>query len=189
MANRFVRPHLSFQLLAWNTHMKLKQGINVMHAFTERIIEERKQSLLHADARHTTDEMEFDGDGIGAKKRLAFLDVLLQARVDGQPLLDKQIRDEVNTFMFEGHDTTTSAISFCLYALSRHPEIQDKVFEEIRSNFGDDLNRRISYADLQKMNYLNCVIKESLRLFPPIPAVGRCLDRELKLGKNKKKKE
>ncbi|XP_005177310.2 cytochrome P450 4ae1 isoform X1 [Musca domestica] len=181
MANRFVRPHLSFQLLAWNTHMKLKQGINVMHAFTERIIEERKQSLLHADARYRTDEMEFDGDGVGAKKRLAFLDVLLQARVDGQPLLDKQIHDEVNTFMFEGHDTTTSAISFCLYALSRHPEIQDKVFEEIRSNFGDDLIRRISYADLQKMNYLNCVIKESLRLFPPIPAVGRCLDRELKL--------
>ncbi|XP_061403062.1 cytochrome P450 4ae1-like [Musca vetustissima] len=180
MANRFVRPHLSIKLLARKMLKKQNKGIQIMHDFTEKIIEERKKLVLHAESNETT-LVEGDSDGIGAKKHLTFLDVLLQARVDGQPLLDKQIRDEVNTFIFEGHDTTTSAISFCLYALSRHREVQDKLFEEIRSNFGDNMERSITYADLQNMNYLNCVIKESLRLFPPIPAVGRWMDKELKM--------
>ncbi|XP_073830242.1 cytochrome P450 4ae1 [Musca autumnalis] len=182
MANRFVRPHLSIRLLARNMHNKQNRGIKTMHAFTEKIIKERKQSLLNEELSKMADETDKELDDVGAKKKhLAFLDVLLQARIDGQPLLDKQIRDEVNTFIFEGHDTTTSAISFCLYALSRHPDIQDRLFEEIRHHFGDNLGRQITYADLQKLNFLNCVIKEALRLYCPIPAVGRFLDKELKL--------
>lgn len=119
---------------------------------------------------------------MGIKKRLALLDVLLKSTIDGEPLSDEQIREEVNTFMFEGHDTTTSAISFCLYLLSRYPNVQQKLFEEIRTHFGDDLERQINYRDLQNLNYLNCVVKEALRIYPPIPAIGRGLREECKLG-------
>lgn len=186
MANRFVRPHLSLKIFARKMLDTQNRGIKIMHTFTEKIISERKQSLLSKAKGDVSTAMEDDHDGIGTKKRMAFLDVLLSsATADGQPLSDKQIRDEVNTFMFEGHDTTTSAISFCLYILSRHKDIQQKLFEEIRSHFGDDLSRPVTYADLQQMNYLNCVIKESLRLHPPIPAIGRTLDQDLKIGKVK----
>ena len=64
-------------------------------------------------------------------KYLDFLDILQTAQdQDGKGLTDLEIRDEADTFMFEGHDTTTSGMSWTLYCLARHPEHQDKVREE-----------------------------------------------------------
>lgn len=58
------------------------------------------------------------------RKKLAFLDTLLTAKIDNNPMSQKDIYEEVSTFMFEGHDTTTSGITFAIYLLSRHPKIQ-----------------------------------------------------------------
>lgn len=191
MGIRFVRPHLayspSFRLFAPKDYRTQKKGIKIMHEFTEKIIAERQQSLLHAQENGFNLETNCDPHDLGLKKRMAFLDVLLQSSVDGEPLTDEQIKDEVNTFMFEGHDTTTSASSFCLYALSRNREVQQKLFAELREYFGDQLDRAVTYNDLQQLNYLNCVIKESLRLYPPVLAIGRALKTELKVGKFKKR--
>jgi len=118
----------------------------------------------------------------GSKRKMALLDVLLRSKLNGEPLTDTQIRDEVNTFMFEGHDTTTSAISFCLYLLSRNPNVQEKLYIEIKNHFGLNLDRSITYADLNNLPYLNNVIKEALRIYPPIPAIGRWLEEEMKIG-------
>jgi len=62
----------------------------------------------------------------GKKKRLAFLDLLLQVQRDqGQKVLsDKDIREETDTFMFEGHDTTAANASFTIYMLGSYPDIQ-----------------------------------------------------------------
>lgn len=187
MAIRFVRPHLAYSLslrvLAPTTYHSLHKGIKIMHDFTEKIIaEKQKTSLLEHKHEQVNCDTNNDPLDVGLKKRLALLDVLLQSSVDGIPLTDKQIRDEVNTFMFEGHDTTTSATSFCLYALSRHRQVQQKLFNELREYFGDQLHHKITYNDLQQLSYLNCVIKESLRLYPPIMAIGRALKDELKVG-------
>lgn len=58
------------------------------------------------------------------KKRLALLDLLLDIQDKDPSFTDVDVREETDTFIFEGHDTTTSAISFCLYNISRNPEVQ-----------------------------------------------------------------
>merc|ERR1712136_392192 len=68
-----------------------------------------------------------------------FLDVLLNARDENGKWLEYQeIKGEVATFLFAGHDTTTSAISWCLYNLARYPDLQEKCQAEVQSVVGDD---------------------------------------------------
>jgi cytochrome P450 len=84
-------------------------------------------------------------------------------------------------FTVSGHDTVTSATSFSLYLLSQNPEAQQKVFEEVTRIVGDDLNVHPTQNQLQEMKFVECCIKETLRLFPPVPMYGRNLDEDLDL--------
>lgn len=85
--------------------------------------------------------------------------------------------------MFEGHDTTAASINWTLYLLGRHPEIQKKVHEEIDSVLGGNpVKGKISSGDLSKMKYLESCIKESLRIYPSVPFIGRKLATDLTLG-------
>lgn len=92
--------------------------------------------------------------------------------------------NEIPDFMnFQGHDTTTAAISFALYLISRHPEVQQKLLDEIKQVFDTDPLKPTTYRQLQELKYMDLVLKESFRLFPPVPAIGRLIDEDLVLGK------
>ena len=69
------------------------------------------------------------------------------------------IQEEVDTFMFEGHDTTAAAITYFCYLMGCYPDVQKKVQEELDSIFGNDHERECTMDDIQKMTYLDCVIK------------------------------
>ncbi|RXG57808.1 cytochrome P450 4V2 [Armadillidium vulgare] len=109
---------------------------------------------------------------------MSFLDLLLEYSEDHEILSDEDIREEVDTFMFEGHDTTAASVNWTLYLLGQHPEIQDKAYEEIESIFGSS-DRDATSSDIREMKYLECCIKESLRLFPSVPAFGRELNEDV----------
>ncbi|XP_062557215.1 cytochrome P450 4d1-like [Armigeres subalbatus] len=81
----------------------------------------------------------------------------------------------IDTFMFEGHDTTTSAISFLTGILAKYPDVQQKVYDEVRSVIGDNSNVPVTLSMLNQLNYLDLVIKETLRLYPSVPIFGRAL--------------
>ncbi|KAJ6659456.1 hypothetical protein lerEdw1_018690 [Lerista edwardsae] len=95
----------------------------------------------------------------------------------GNPLSDEDLRAEVDTFMFEGHDTTASGISWLLYCMAQNPEHQQRCREEIKAIMGD--HSTIQWDDLSKMTYCTMCIKESLRLYPPVPGVSRQLSKPI----------
>ncbi|KAJ3598539.1 hypothetical protein NHX12_002048 [Muraenolepis orangiensis] len=115
---------------------------------------------------------------IQAKRNLDFLDILLCARDEDQKALsDEAIRAEVDTFMFEGHDTTASGISFLLYSMASHPQHQKICREEILQVLGD--RETLDWDDLNRIPYTTMCIKESLRLYPPVPGVSRKLTKTM----------
>ncbi|XP_049314871.1 probable cytochrome P450 4d14 [Bactrocera dorsalis] len=182
---RFVSMLQRFDFWLWltanSTYKQLHSNIALMHDFTGKVIEERRKLLEQNIKTKLPEDQHNDDEDVGRKKHTAFLDMLLLAEINGQPLTNNDIREEVDTFMFEGHDTTTSGISFTCYLLSRHPNVQQKVFEEIRAVIGDDKQRPITLHDLQELKYLECVIKESMRLYPPVPSIGRYIEQDVYL--------
>uniref|UniRef100_A0AAG5CXD5 Cytochrome P450 n=1 Tax=Anopheles atroparvus TaxID=41427 RepID=A0AAG5CXD5_ANOAO len=166
-----IRYDFFFRLSA--NSRKQKKVIQALHNYTYSVIRGRRQQLEQRAASGSDADESLGDHDLGIKKRMAFLDMLLQATIDGRPLTDLEIREEVDTFMFEGHDTTTSAISFLLQSLAKNPDVQQRVFEEVRSIVGDDRSQRVTLAMLNDMSYLDLVIKETLRLYPSVPMIGR----------------
>ncbi|KAK3907468.1 Cytochrome P450 4C1 [Frankliniella fusca] len=122
-----------------------------------------------------------DEDNVyGRKKRSAFLDHLLEL-AESENLSDEDIREEVDTIMFEGHDTTAAALSFAAFSLATNQHVQDKLFDEMQHIFGDS-DRDATYQDLADMKYLERVIKETLRLYPSVPLFWRDVREEVTLG-------
>jgi cytochrome P450 family 4 len=73
--------------------------------------------------------------------------------------------------MFEGHDTTSAAVSWSLLLLGASPKIQEKVFQEIDTIMGGDRDRAPTMSELHDMKYLECCIKEALRLYPSVSSL------------------
>lgn len=154
--------------------------VRTIHEFTTGVIEERRKTKNVLDQNDNRIDEDF-----GIRKQMGLLDVLLETTIDGVPLKTEDIQEEVNTFMLAGHHTTTSAIEFLLYNLARHQEVQEKVYKEIIDVFGD-FSEPITIAKLNSLTFLELVIKESLRLFPSVPMIGRYLREEVKICKSHK---
>ena len=87
---------------------------------------------------------------------------------DGRGMTDEEARDSLVTMLLAGHDTMAAGLSWIWHALARHPEVEAKVVEEIETVLGD---RPATANDLARLSYLERVIKETLRLYPPAPTV------------------
>ncbi|XP_010220976.1 PREDICTED: cytochrome P450 4V2 [Tinamus guttatus] len=150
-----------------------KRNLKILHNFTDTVIAEKAAELENPKQG----KWDADGncEGSGPQKRKAFLDMLLSATdEEGNKLNYRDIREEVDTFMFEGHDTTATGMNRALYLLGHHPEVQRKVHRELDEVFGKS-ERPVTMDDLKKLRYLESVVKEALRLFPPVPLFARSL--------------
>ncbi|BFF98995.1 probable cytochrome P450 4d20 [Drosophila madeirensis] len=171
-----------FRLTCPVLHCKLLGDIRIMHDFTNKVIRERRATVEQAKADGSYRPLSLGDPEVGRKSQMALLDILLQATIDGQPLSDADIREEVDTFMFEGDDTTSSGVFHAFYAIARHPQVQERIHKELLQVLGSDPSSPVTQSKLQELKYLECVIKETLRLYPPVPAVGRYTTKELQIG-------
>ncbi|XP_023989905.1 cytochrome P450 4F2 isoform X4 [Physeter macrocephalus] len=144
-----------------------RRACRLVHNFTDVVIQERRRTLPSQGI----------DDFLKAKakaKTLDFIDVLLLTKdEDGKGLSDEDIRAEADTFMFEGHDTTASGLSWVLYNLAKHPEYQERCRQEVQELLRDREPKEIEWDDLAQLPFLTMCIKESLRLHPPVTVISR----------------
>lgn len=173
---RIKRPWLFIEYLYYFSELRRQENklIKILHSFTMDVIEKRKLDFKDIYIQPEGSKSESKEP----KRRLALLDLLLTFKNQGAEIGDEGIREEVDTFTFEGHDTTSTSIQFALLLFANNPNIQEKVAEEIYSVVGNS-NRQFTYSDIQQMRYLEMTIKESLRLFPGVPIIARTLTSDL----------
>lgn len=143
--------------------------------FTSNVIKQRRKLR---DKEKSEEKGKTEDAIIGQKRRLATLDLLLEAKIDGKLLTDSDILEEVMIICIAGHDTAASSLAWTLSLLGHSPEIQKRVHEEVDDVLGDT-DRPVTHDDLAQMRYLEAVLKESLRLYPTVPFFGRKLDEDI----------
>uniref|UniRef100_A0A8C3W9I2 Cytochrome P450 family 4 subfamily F member 3 n=1 Tax=Catagonus wagneri TaxID=51154 RepID=A0A8C3W9I2_9CETA len=129
--NQQVFLHTDFLYYLTCNGRRFLKACRLVHHFTDAVIQERRRTL----------PKEGVDDVLKAKakaKTLDFIDVLLLTQdEDGKGLSDEDIRAEADTFMFEGHDTTASGLSWVLYNLAKHPEYQERCRQEVQELLRD----------------------------------------------------
>jgi cytochrome P450 family 4 len=177
LIHRSMRPwlHVDFIYSLLGHLKKMEEVLKPVHKFTQTIIDTRRNEFNIKKNKQEVEKVVDDNDNIymgSKKKRSAMMDTLLQAQSEGL-IDDEGIIEETDTFTFEGHDTTSAGMTFTLLLLSHHPEVQEKLFEEIQDVTGG--NDDLTVDDFNKMNYMDRVLKESMRLYPPVPYIARVL--------------
>ncbi|KAL4235446.1 hypothetical protein ACF0H5_007082 [Mactra antiquata] len=142
---RMSNPILYLDFIYKRTQMgqRFYKLCDYVHEFSEDIIKSRQDELLK-------------NEDFTEKRHKDFLDIVLMAHdEDGNGLTQDEIRAEVDTFLFAGHDTTSASISWGIYALGKYPDIQDLVYTEVISIVGDG--------------------EETMRMYSIVPLIGRGL--------------
>jgi cytochrome P450 len=105
---------------------------------------------------------------------------LFAARDTGNPdVTDQQIHEEFMTMLTAGSETTPSAMSWTVYLLGEHPEVQQRVRDEVDTVLN---GRPITAEDLPRLEYVRRVVTEALRMYPPVWALGRRTKVDTELG-------
>ena len=154
--------------------------INNTETWFEKItrIKHRRQEQAIADLKRIVDEIIREHQAKGGDTG-DLLSMLLAARdEEGQPMSEAQLRDEVITLFVAGHETTANAVTWALYLLSQHTDVECKLRSELAQLHGKPPTVR----DLQRLPYLEQVIKESMRLYPPAGGATRQPIEDLELG-------
>ncbi|KAK3594423.1 hypothetical protein CHS0354_037448 [Potamilus streckersoni] len=139
-----------------------------LHDFADDVINIRKKTL--------------EKEGVSSKKYLDFVDVLLTSKPKtGEGLSSVEMRDQVNNLLSAGHDSTSSAISWILYSIAEHQEVQKKVRAEVDSVLAGRQTDDLRWEDLPRLEYLGMVIKEGMRQHCPVPAIARQITKDFQI--------
>lgn len=167
--------HRIFQPWKWNLSVyhltspteynQFQNTIDTLRGFTRGIIATRRSIRNNMDTNtdENTDEIDMND--------LSLIDTLIDAGLD-----DESIEEEIETFIFEGHDTTSSHIAWTLYLLAQYPDYQQRLREELSTVDTTDIDA------LLKCGLFNAIMKESMRMYSPLPMIGRTLQSDVSVN-------
>ncbi|XP_029164213.1 cytochrome P450 4C1-like isoform X2 [Nylanderia fulva] len=169
LQNIFLHPNIIYNLSA--SGRKQQKGLNFIRSFVDEMIQQRQCALN----KSKTDVKEII--------HRAICDMLLK-KSNKESFTHDDIHDNVLTMLVAASDTIAITINFATFMLANFPEIQEKAYQELLGIYGLESPKfaSIKYEDLQYMDYLDRVIKETMRLFPAVPLIARQLTEDLRLG-------
>ncbi|KAL7737633.1 hypothetical protein ACLKA6_007741 [Drosophila palustris] len=180
---RVINPLMSSDALynRYGDGLKDIPTLKKLHSFSSSIIEKRRQNFIDHSLKEGND---LESRELNTKQRYAMLDTMLLAEKEG--LIDHAgICEEVDTFMFEGFDTTSMNIILTLAYLANHPQKQQRCVEEITELIPNKDNLKdLDNRTLAQLKYLECVIKETQRICPSVPGFMRECHEETQLANN-----
>ncbi|XP_067138077.1 cytochrome P450 4C1-like [Centruroides vittatus] len=160
-----------------------KKDVEIIHRFDEKVFKRIKKNFVkEMQEQHSLDKDARHEEGPKTKTKQRLIDSLLDLHVKQGLMSKEDVIREMEGFIFAGYDTSAHAMSWTLYFLGRFHEIQENLYLELQEIFENDMNRNITMDDLTKMTYLECVIKESMRIYPPVPFIARKNPSEIKIG-------
>lgn len=139
---------------------RYKQGIREMESVIQEFVTARRERNV--------------------EERDDLLSMLLTATdEDGEEMSGKLLRDELMTFLFAGHETTATALTFTWFLLAQHPEVERRLVDELDDVLAAD---HATFEDLPELEYTEQVLREAMRLYPPVPSIPRETTQALELG-------
>ncbi|KAF9048023.1 cytochrome P450 [Hymenopellis radicata] len=132
-----------------------------------------------SDVMHDTACAILNEKRMGEKEGRDIISVLLRANekaAASEKMSENELTGQMTVLIFGAQDTTSSALSRILFLISRDLDIQERVRDEIKSKAGPD--GQLEYEDIIALPVLDAIIKETLRLYPPVPFVRRTAVKE-----------
>ncbi|KAJ8732435.1 hypothetical protein PYW07_015034 [Mythimna separata] len=173
MAARMVSPWLAadalYKLLPY--HASFERCKNTICSFVDKVIKSKRKTMKENDTAINKNS---------EKDMKTFLELLIEATGGDRGYSDLELQEETLVIVVAGTDTSAVGVSFTVSMLARHPDVQEKVYEELREVFGDS-DRPVTFEDLPHLKYLDAVVRETLRLYPPVPVVVRKIEKDVTL--------
>ncbi|XP_037874701.1 cytochrome P450 4C1 [Bombyx mori] len=141
--------------------------------FVKQIVQSKRRQVENEPDSKTQCDKQIPTSDNGMK-------TVLELLILNKTFNDVELQEEAFVMIIAGTDTSAIGISFTLLMLARYPDVQEKVYQEIQELFGDS-ERPPEVEDIHRLLYLDAVIKEAMRLYPPAPVIIRKVERETKL--------
>ncbi|KAG0221298.1 cytochrome P450 [Mortierella sp. GBAus27b] len=131
------------------------------------------QLIRDKQAQVALGQVDTEGDGKDLMSILIRGNEQVGSLEDGR-LTDQELKDQILTFLAAGHETTSVTVTWMLYVLSLHQDIQKRLREELLTELGRPTpDKTLSYDAINALPYLNACVKELLRYIPPVPTTSR----------------
>ncbi|GAB5591016.1 Cytochrome P450 4V2 [Umbelopsis nana] len=188
---------IMFAIFPFMRKFPLKRNIDFRGAI-HTIDDESKKLVVEARKRANGEKQ-----GSSRKTTRDLLTIMANERdgASGEGMSDSLLQAQVMTFLAAGHETTSVTVTWALHELSQHQDLQDQLREEVKSVFSSitydhslfadplsvdeselsDANIP-SYDEINNLPFLNNVVKEILRLIPPVPMTNRTVERDIVIG-------
>ncbi|GET00438.1 cytochrome P450 [Rhizophagus clarus] len=142
-----------------DVNKKFRNACTVINRVSKKLMEEKHNEAKNGELK--------------GKDLLSLLININKTLPDEEKMTDDELQNQIMTFLIAGHETTSASTLWCLYLLAHQPHEQDLLREELVKAFPDKSKFNPTFDEINSLEYLNCIVKETLRTHSPAPIISR----------------